>query len=1026
MTLEIQKEKKIIKPNIMQQKCIETLDGPVMVLAGPGTGKTFTIIERIKYMIENNIQPESILCLTYSEAAASEMKIRLVQEIGVNASAVSVHTYHAFCNEVIKYNPNDFELLDGLSLADDITKQTLMAEAVKEYKPEYHLTKWGDAQYYVPELLKDVDNIKKSRITKEKYFSNLETHPLWQGKMDELDAELAERKEKNKPLKSFMSKYDTHKKKMGKAKEAWDIFEIYDKKLKQNNFIDFNDMINMVLEVFDGNDELLTGVSKKFKYFLVDEYQDTNYAQNNIVFKLAEGAGNDNIFVVGDDDQIIYEFQGAKTDTLAKFLNKFPHTKVICLDENNRSTQTILDFSYKVISQDKTRLEFNPEFAQYNIKKTLVAKNESVVCNDRPINLHVFSETSQEMNYIADEIDKIINSSSAPKNKDGEVDLSQIAILTRENSELEKYAELLKAKNIRYQIKITNSIFDMKPSILVYFYLKALYNHSYYSEKLFGLLGAEPFAFEEDDYMYLLKQNRLNHKDFIDNIRENIDYNWKNKEKVVGFIKTYDKLKKLQSSETLKNLVISVCNDTGILEYYVNSDINRVDNILAIKRIIDETGAYRRINKNGGLGAFIEHLDTACRMNIPIAIDKDDYTQNAVQLITLHGSKGRQFDYVYMPNLTASKWEKKRTRNDMSLPIIDEHKFVDDEDALKSEQLRLLFVGITRAKYNLTISYSNVNNGRTEEFTSHLSDIVNDNKEMFNSHTHDLCKEDYTTELVKTFTKKKYDYIGAFKNELETRLKDIELSPSTLNSYLGCPRAFLYTYIMKIPVYETDWGNANYGSAVHKTLENAVIELKTKGEYPILPEFIDDFYKNLSKEEFETEEIREKYRERGEKSLKSFYSHFVETSAERLDRVEYSLDAVPFYENFIKGKIDRVEKNADGTYALFDYKTGSAKSKSQIADGNDYEHYLNQLRFYKYAFETLHKGTEVSMCGLIFPEDFEHNFYIKLTEEDNKYIEEKISETYENIKNLKFEPVEKNEKNCKYCNYKQLCKLNLF
>ncbi|MCD8377815.1 MAG: ATP-dependent helicase [Candidatus Gastranaerophilales bacterium] len=1013
-----------IKPNNNQQKCIEYLDGPVMVLAGPGTGKTYTVIERIKYMLANNIAPESILCLTYSEAAAGEMKTRLVKEVGADAAAVAIHTYHAFCNEVIKFNPAEFELLEGLSLADDIIKQTIMAECVKEYKPEYHLTKWGESDYYVPELLNDVDKIKKSLITKTQYFSNLQTHPLWQGKMNELDEELKERTEKNKPLKSFMIKYNAHKKKMGKAKEAWEIYEIYDKKLKQNNFIDFNDMINMVLEVFETNEELLKNVSKKFKYFLVDEYQDTNYAQNSIVFKLAEGAGNDNIFVVGDDDQIIYEFQGAKTDTLEKFLKKFPQTEVICLDENNRSTQTILDFSYKVISQDKTRLEYNPEFKKYNIKKSLTAKNKDICINDRPVKMHCFAESSQEMNFITDEIEQLINSSSAPKNNNGEIDLSAIAILTRENSELENYAELLKSKNIRYQIKTTNSIFDMKPSILIYFYLKTLYNHSFYSEKLFGLLGAEPFAFEPEDYMFLLSQNRLNHKDFIENIRLNLDYDWKNKEKVLRFIQTYDKLKRLQTTENIKNLIVSVCNETGILEYYVNSDVNKVENILAIKRIIDEAGTYKRIHKSAGLRDFIEHLDTACRLNIPITIDKDDYVQNAIQLVTLHGSKGRQFDYVYMPNLTAGKWEKKRNRNDTSLPIIDETKFIDDDTSLKSEQLRLLFVGITRTKYNLTISYPNVNNGRAEEFTSHLSDIVK-NSDMFEVHTHELSKEEYSLELAKTFRQKQYDYKGALEEEIRLRTKNIILSPSTLNSYLACPREFFYTYVLKIPVFENDWDNANYGSAVHRTLESAVISLKTTGKYPDKTEFLEIFSANLDKEEFETGDVRETYRKRGLNSLEKFYPHFIETSSDRIDKVEYTLDTVLAGDNIITGKIDRVEKNPDGTYCLFDYKTGSAKPKSQIADGKEYESYLNQLRFYKYAFESLHTGSKVSMVGLMFPEECDRNFYTELTQQDNDYIKSKIDEVYNAIRSMEFEPAENNDDNCKYCTYRQLCKLNV-
>lgn len=1017
-------EKSLIKPNKSQEECIKALDGPIMVLAGPGTGKTFTVVERIKYMLNRNVMPESILCLTYSEAAAAEMKTRLVKEVGAVAGAVVIHTYHAFCAEVIKNNPADFELLDGLTVADDMVKRTFMTETVHEYKPKYYLTKWGDADYFIPELIGVVDEIKKSLITKEQYFYNLEHHALWQGKMDELEAEKLEREEKKKPMKSFMGSYERHKKKMGKAREAWEIYEIYDRTLKQNNYIDFNDMLNMVLETFSSNRELLARVAKKFKYFLVDEYQDTNMIQNNIVFKLAEGAGNNNIFVVGDDDQIIYEFQGARTDTLEKFLKKFPETKVICLDENNRSTQTILNFSYDVISQDKTRLECNSDFKKFNIKKSLKAMNKKICEKNRPIRMHCFASDIQEINYIVDEIEKLINSVDVPKDKDGNIDLSQIAILVRENNELEKYAELLKSKNIKYQLKKTTSIFDIKSSLLVYFYLKALYNPAIYAEKLFGLLGSEPFNFEAEDYMFLLKQYRLNGKNFIENIRLNLDYAWKNKEKVHKFIEIYDKLKDIQLTEGLKNFIITVCNETGILEYFINSEINRTDNILGIKKIIDEVNNFKKTNKNAfSLGAFLDYLDKAIELNIPIVIDKDELVQNAVQLLTLHSSKGRQFDYVYMPNLVAKKWERKKSKNNVSLPIIDEEKFIDDDEAEESSNLRLLFVGITRAKYGLTISYSNTINNQTQEFTSLLSDVVSENG--FEKIVHTMTQQDYILELAKSFEQKKYDYIGAFKDEIKSRVKDFVLSPSSLNSYLNCPREFFYNQILKIPVSDNDWSNANYGSAVHKTLENAARKMMNENRYPNLGEFIQDFDDNLNKQEFDSDEIRQKYNERGEKYLEDYYSHFIETSDSRIDKVEYTLDTVPIDKYIVTGKIDRIEKNNDGTYCLFDYKTGSAKSKSQIADGKDYENYLNQLRFYKLAYEALYDGSEVSMVGLIFPEDYEHNFYIKLTQEDNEIIKTKIIDTYKNIADMNFEPVNK-EKNCQYCNYKQLCKLNLF
>ena len=410
---------KTICPNAGQQECIKTLNGPVMVLAGPGTGKTFTIIQRIKFMIESGIAPDSILCLTYSEAAANEMKARLVKEIGTVAASVTIHTYHAFCNEIIRQNPMEFELLDGVGLVDDITKRTLMSEVIDEVKPKFYKTKWGDSKYFIPELLGAVDEIKKNQVTKEDYFNTLQTHPQWGGKMKELEEEYKTREEKGKLVKTFLNSYENHKKKLGKAREAWEIFEKYDIKLKQNNFIDFNDMINLVLETFDTNEDFLKHVSAKYRYFLVDEYQDTNYAQNKIVFKLAQGAGCDNIFVVGDDDQIIYEFQGAKTDTLAKFLSLYPATKVICLNENNRSTQNILDFrSFRYLQLYAVKRILNRGIGMIDnavcmsnvlddcIGKTFVLKHtgiDAVICcglmSYHNVWRNIFGETATSLNY---------------------------------------------------------------------------------------------------------------------------------------------------------------------------------------------------------------------------------------------------------------------------------------------------------------------------------------------------------------------------------------------------------------------------------------------------------------------------------------------------------------------------------------------------------------------------------------------------------------------------------------------------
>ena len=212
-------QRKVIIPNSKQMECIKTLDGPVMVLAGPGTGKTFTVIQRIKYMLETGIIPESILCLTFSEAAANEMKARLVKEMGTIASAVTIHTYHAFCNELIQQYPAQFELLDGVSLIDDISKRNLMKQCLDGSNPTFYRTKWGNAYYYIGELLKAVDEIKNNQVLKDDYFEILNTDPSWQGKLNDLLIEYKDREAKGKLVKTFLNNLEAHQRRWGRLKK---------------------------------------------------------------------------------------------------------------------------------------------------------------------------------------------------------------------------------------------------------------------------------------------------------------------------------------------------------------------------------------------------------------------------------------------------------------------------------------------------------------------------------------------------------------------------------------------------------------------------------------------------------------------------------------------------------------------------------------------------------------------------------------------------------------------------------------
>ena len=994
-----------IKPNSRQQECIDTINGKIMVLAGPGTGKTFTIIQRIKNMISQNILPEKILCLTFSEAAASEMRERLVKEIGVCASAVNVFTYHAFCNDIIKEFHQRFELADEVELIDETRNISFVKNAIDEFNPVFYRTKFGGSDYYISEINKRISAIKKARITKKEYFDAIETNPDWQQKLNDMIIEKEEKDKSGKTTKTLTSNIETQTNKIGKAKELWDIYELYDKKMLENNLIDFDDMINFVIEGFNSDEEFKKQVAKRYSHILVDEYQDTSYAQNEIVFGLIDGSEEQNVLVVGDDDQIIYGFQGANMTNLETFLNRYPDTKVITLNENNRSTQTILDFSHKLIEQDDMRLEVNKEFSKFNISKVL----------ETPIRLLSFDELLQEQNAIVEDIKTLINSDKCPIDDNDEKKLSSIALLFRKHDEIKPYIQLFKANDIPFQIKQGKSIFDIQASTFAYFYLKALQNNELYSDKLFSLMRFEPLAIDIEDYNSLIIQNKLNHKDFITNMEGNRKGEWKDKEKIIKFLDTYNNLKSYASCETLKNTIIKVLNETGILEYYANNPINKLENLLALQKLVNEADNIEKQGNGVYLDEYISYLDNAFANNISICIE-DPIERNAVQLMTYHASKGREFEYVYLPNLVQKQWENSRPSSNSALPT---DKIIDEDEKKiqkRAEELKLLFVGITRAKYGLTLSYSKENNSLTNYIASVVSDKIVQ-KEF-------SIDEEKLSELIsKTIKEEPTDYDKQFSDSIKAIINNYKFSPSSLDCYLTCPRQFLYANILGIDVKEVISNIPNYGTAFHKTLEDIVKIAKEENSYPTLEKAIDLFKTNMKKQRYTTLSERNEFENRGISKLTAYYPHFIQTPPENIMDIELKFDNIEIANIPVKGKIDRVERNNDGTYSLYDYKTGSAKRKTQIQDGREYEKYLNQLRFYKVAFELQNENAKVSQVGLIFVEEPQGNFYTNLTDEDNKIIEDKLKLANEQLQNLNFDK-DKTQKACNSCSYRQICKVN--
>lgn len=1056
------------KPNARQMECIKNITGKYLVLAGPGTGKTFTVINRIKYMIENGVLPEKILCLTFSSTAAREMKTKVGDNLDVN-----VFTYHEFCLNIMEEFPDQFDILN-LKVITDSHKRTLIKECIDELKPIAYNNEKNNPYQYSKDILEGIEEIKKNRLSKDDFFTNLKENPMWEKHLNELKEVYAK-----KETQKIRDEIKSLTKKIAQMNELWQFYELYTTKMRELNYIDFSDMINMVLDRMEDKDSsLLEEIAYKYDYIIVDEYQDTNRAQNDIVFKLSEYCSN--IFVVGDDDQIIYTFQGANLDTIENYLNKFPDVHVICLTENNRSTQTILDVSqeiaklqndfcrfkaskekaqYKKLLYESTPIDLRicsmPKFKDLNITKDLISpKTSPAYGKEKPVEYYSFENRQDERDYIVEQIKNIINSSTAPES------LSEIAILTRTNAELKDYEVYLKANGIPVEITGGKNIFDINSVNVLITYMQFLTNPEMYSDKLLGYLLLRPFHIDPRDYKTLcdfkshyrsLTENILNLldkgisevelksklerllKSNSNTITENIQLVLDNKsltiydeEKLKKFIDTYNYLRNYITNENYANSLLKIGEKTGIFGYYFNDEINKLENIKGIKKLLDEAEVYFTIhtNQENTFTQFVDYLTKMLEGGIEISLDKEEKPLNAVQLSTYHSSKGREFEYVFMPSLTSSKWESSSSSSKDMIPLKTNCNTYDDIVEKNAQikfldNIKLLYVGMTRAKHSLVLSA--IENGTKE---GKLSWFIKEVQEKLKDKTDLLAYPEKTSVVGIERPTIDYDYKSEFEDFIKSRFQK-SYSASSLNAYRKCPREYFYNYILGLKSSSGSKDNLTYGLAVHKAFQHTINYAMNYKKYPAVEEAYGVFAKTIDELPCENPD---KLKESGKNNIFTkgkYYDKFISIApAENINAVaEMSLNYTTEDGINFSGSIDRIDKNPDGTYSIYDYKTGT--DSSGITQKGSHSDYYYQIAFYKYLFkmqENVHKDISTYFIYPLLEDDA--HIKKEITDNDCEMVANEFIECVKNIQELKFDRPNKCP-NEKFCSYKNICKMNV-
>jgi DNA helicase II / ATP-dependent DNA helicase PcrA len=1020
-TLNKKFDEEYAKLNKEQRQAVDTIEGPVMVIAGPGTGKTQILAARIgRILMSTDALPSNILCLTYTDAGAVAMRRRLQQFIGPDAYKVSIHTFHSFCNDIIQENLSLFEKT-ALNPISDLEKIKLFKELI-DTLPKGHLLKRyrGDVYYEISNLQHLFSVMKKEGWGPEHIT----------GKIDQYIETLPDREEYLcKRATGLFKKGDVRTDKIQQERErmeklcaAVNEFPRFQELMRKYNYYDFDDMINWVIKAFEENANLLAGYQERFHYILVDEYQDTSGTQNRIVQLLISYWESPNVFVVGDDDQSIFRFQGANIENLECFARSYADLLKIVLTHNYRSTQSILDVSKSLIDRNNERLI--KKFDGYS--KELISANEQISHLQHTPVIHEYNCEKDEMAAITLAVEQLISNGVPPQ---------RIGIIYKENAYGTQLSKYFRLKDIPvYTKKSINLLEDpfARKVILILRYLAAEHDVPYGGdEMLFQILHFDFYNIPAIDIAKLtVEANDKQYTKEHSSLRR-VVYEHSTKPVRTLFDKPADPRLK-ETSQALESLISAVPNVTlqqlfekvireaGVLSYVMKHP-EKIALMQIVTALFDFLKEETARNPNLTLQDFVDVIDLMDKEGLALPLVQLTGSEKGVNLLTAHGAKGLEFQYVFIAGTNAHLWEKKNRRS-------NGYKFPDtlfSSLAVSSEEeelRRLFYVALTRAEQHLQISFARYRaDSKPLEPSMFIAEILEQHHlevQRIKVPDEDLMEFELLqfNEQMPEIEKIEEDFVAAL-------LEKFSMNVTALNSYLRCPLEFYYRNLIRIPSGKSE--NTEFGSAVHYAIQRLFEKMQEKKSFPAREEMISDFkfYMKRHRENF-TPDAFARRMEYGEDVLSSYYDKYIDTW-NKVVAVEMNIKNVLIKNVPIKGKIDKLE--FDGKQVnVVDYKTGKfeyAEKKllppsDQDPNGGDY---WRQAVFYKILIDNYEqKDWKVISTEFDFVEPDKYKKWRKakvvITPADIETVTQQITEVWEKVQQRDFY-TGCGKPHCQWCNF---------
>ncbi len=956
------------KLNEQQRVAVDSIDGPVMVIAGPGTGKTQILAARIgKILLDTDTAPGNILCLTYTDAGSIAMRRRLLSFIGPDAYKVHIHTFHSFCNDIIQENLPLFEktALDPIS---DLERIQLFKVLIDGWPKNHALKRYrGDVYFEMGNLQSLFSTMKREGWTPEFIGERIDRYLADLPQRDEFVAKRATKEFKKGDVRT--DKIAEEKERMDKLRAAVGEFRPFQELMRRRNRYDFDDMIIWVVRAFEENKGLLASYQERYQYILVDEYQDTSGTQNKLVSLLISYWDQPNVFVVGDDDQSIYRFQGANVENMLEFAHSYKKDlRTVVLTNNYRSTQPILDISRTLIERNEERLV--NQFP--GLSKHLVSSHPIVSRFADPPRLMEYLSPRQEMTHITLQVERLLATGVSP---------GRIAIIYKENKYGEELSRFFQLKKIPVYSKRSLDLLGIplvQKVLLLLRYLGAEHDAPYGGdEMLFEILhfdcwGIAPieiarlsvevadrqFSDQRTSLRQLLHEraNRPARDLFDVGLPDNMKRASRVLEKLIGDV----------PNVTLQTLFENSIRESGILGVILQS-VERIGQMQVLTGLFEFIREESRRNPDLDLERLVQMIDLMKDNGLTLPLMQVSGSDKAINLLTAHGSKGLEFEYVFFAGCNAAIWEKKRrpgggykypdtlfvraTDGTANAKAPSSAKGSAREPADEEELRRLFYVALTRVERHLFISWSRFrDDGKELEPSVFVAEILD-------QHTLPIEKVAIPEEELAAFDALPFSEIvapeiEAAEEDFVTRmLATFVMNVTALNNYLKCPLEFYFRNLIRIPSPKNE--ATEFGSAVHFALQRLFEKMKAHAAeaFPQKEEMLNDFrwYMGRHREIF-TREAYSRRMEYGLEVLANYYDKYL-PHWNRIVAVERNIRNVVVRGVPLKGKLDKIEFHGREV-TVVDYKTGDVdKAREKLAPPGDRDpnggDYWRQAVFYK-------------------------------------------------------------------------------